>query len=114
MLRLCAQGDIMIERVDDAPVSGQILRAAHRGAVVVAAGELTGHHHTLCGCVTLYRNDALARDIPDKLYLGHLAVKASGARLEHEEHAPINLEQGTYRVRRQRQLEPSDDAIIGD
>jgi hypothetical protein len=114
MPRLYAQGDILFERIDDAPVSGQILRAADRGAVVVAEGELTGHHHTLLGSVTFYRDDALARDIPDKLYLGHLAVKGSGARLVHEEHAPINLEQGTYRVRRQRQLEPSDDGIVGD
>lgn len=114
MLRLCAQGDILVERVDDAPVSGQILQATERGAAVIAVGELTGHYHKLCGCVAFYRDDALARDIPDDLYVGHLEVKGPAARLEHEEHAPINLEQGTYRVRRQRQLEPSDDGIIGD
>jgi hypothetical protein len=113
MLRLCAQGDILLERVADALVSGQILHAAGE-AVVVAEGELTGHHHQLFGCVTLYRDDALARDIPDNLYIGHLQVIGVPARLEHEEHAPINLEQGTYRVRRQRQLEPSDVGLAGD
>jgi hypothetical protein len=41
MLRLCVQGDILIERLDDAPVSGQILHATDRGAVIVAEGELT-------------------------------------------------------------------------
>jgi hypothetical protein len=41
-------------------------------------------------------------------------VEVPGARLEHEEHAPITLEQGTYRVRRQRHLEPSDVHIVGD
>jgi hypothetical protein len=114
MLRLCAQGDILVERVDDAPVSGQILHAADDGVVVVAEGELTGHHHKLFGCVTLYRDDALARDIPDNLYIGHLQVKGPSARLEHQEHGPIKLEQGTYRVRRQRQLEPSDVGLAGD
>jgi len=114
MLRLCAQGDILVERVDDALVSGQILDTTDGGVVVVAEGELTGHHHKLLGCVALYRDDALARDIPDNLYIGHLQVKGRSARLEHEEHAPINLEPGTYRVRRQRHLEPSDVGIAGD
>jgi hypothetical protein len=34
--------------------------------------------------------------------------------LEHEEHASITLEQGTYRVRRQRQLEPTDTGLHED
>jgi hypothetical protein len=114
MPRLYAQGDILVERVDDAPVSGQILHAPDAVALVVAEGELTGHHHKIFGSATLYRDDALARDIPDNLYIGHLQVEGTGARLAHDEHAPINLALGTYRVRRQRQLEPSDTGIAGD
>jgi len=114
MPRLCAQGDILVERVDDAPVSGQIVHAPDAEAVVVAEGEFTGHHHKLFGCVTFYRDDALARDITGDLYVGHVRVSGPVARLEHEEHAAINLEQGIYRVRRQRQLEPIDVGIAGD
>ena len=110
MPQLYAQGDILLERVNDAPVSGRILHAP----LVVAEGELTGHHHKIFGCATLYRDDAQARDIPDNLYIGHLQVEGTSARLEHDEHAPINLTRGTYRVRRQRQLEPSDIGIAGD
>jgi hypothetical protein len=113
MLRLCVQGDILVERVDDALISGPIIYAAD-GAVVIAEGELTGHHHKLVGCVTLYRDETLAQDIPENLYIGHVQVKGHSGRLEHEEHAPINLERGTYRVRRQRQLEPSDVGLAGD
>jgi hypothetical protein len=36
------------------------------------------------------------------------------ARLEHEEHAPIPLAQGTYRIRRQRQLEPTDTGFYAE
>ena len=43
------------------------------------------------------------------LVLGRLS-----ARMEHEEHAPITLEQGTYCVRRQRQLEPTDTGFHED
>jgi len=114
MPRFYAQGDILLERVNQAPVSGQILHAPDAEALVVAEGELTGHHHKISGCATLYRDDALARDIPDNLYIGHLQVEGTGARLEHDEHAPIDLALGTYRVRRQRQLEPSDIGIAGD
>jgi hypothetical protein len=110
---LCAQGDILIERVADVPVSGVIITSVDDGSVTVAAGEATGHHHRVFGSVALYRDDALAREIPAGLYLAHLQVKSPIARLEHEEHAPISLKQGTYLVRRQRQLEPTDLGILG-
>ena len=111
MTRLCAQGDLLIERVDDPPAAGHVLQFVNDGSVVIAEGEATGHHHRIFGSVTLYRDDALARDVPGNLYVGHVQVNSPTARLEHEEHAPIALEQGTYRVRRQRQLEPTDIGI---
>jgi hypothetical protein len=107
-IRLCAQGDILLERVEDAALPAQVIQSARDGGVVVAEGEATGHHHRLLGSVTMYRDDAIARDIPSGLYVAHVAVKSATARLVHEEHAPITLEKGTYRVRRQRQLEPTD------
>jgi hypothetical protein len=108
MVQLCAQGDLVIERVGDAPLSGRLIESVTDGSVVVAAGEATGHHHRIFGSVTFYRDDALAREVPSPLYVGHIQVSGPTARLEHEEHAPIALAQGTYRVRRQRQLDPSD------
>ena len=108
MTRLCAQGDILIERVEDAAGARPAIRSVDAGAVILAEGEATGHHHRLLGSVTMYRDDALARDIPPGLYVAHVEVTSPTARLEHEEHAPIVLDEGTYRVRRQRQLEPSD------
>jgi hypothetical protein len=114
VISLCAQGDILIERVEDAPVSGRVLQSADGGSAVIAAGEATGHHHRIFGSIALYRDDALAREIPAGLYVAHVQVKSPAARLEHEEHAPITLEQGTYRVRRQRQLEPTDTGFHED
>jgi hypothetical protein len=108
MAWLCAQGDILVERVDDVRVIGPVIERVIDGSALVAAGEATGHHHRVAGSVTFYRDDALARDIPPGLYVGHLQVSSVSARLEHEEHAPILLAQGTYRIRRQRQLEPTD------
>jgi hypothetical protein len=111
MTHLCAQGDILIERVEHAPARPLVVQSVENGWVVLAEGETTGHHHRLFGSVTLYRDDALARDVPAGLYVGHVEVKSPVARLEHEEHATIALEQGSYRVRRQRELEPTDIGI---
>jgi hypothetical protein len=108
MVRLCAQGDILIERIGEAKVSGHIVECVTGGSATVAAGEATGHHHRVFGSVTLYRDDELARDVPARLYVGHLQVNSANARIDHEEHTPIELPQGTYRIRRQRQLEPTD------
>jgi hypothetical protein len=108
MTHLFAQGDILIGRVAATTLSGELVHAAQGGSAVIAAGEATGHHHRLFGTFNWYRDDALARDIPDGLYIGHVQVLRPAAQLTHEEHTPIELEQGLYRVRRQRQLEPLD------
>lgn len=89
MTRLCAQGDILIERVADAPVSSRVIETADTGSAIVAAGEETGHHHRIFGSVTMYRDDALAREIPRGLYVAHLRVTTPAARLEHEEDAQL-------------------------
>ncbi len=105
-MTLYFQGDVCIERVADAPVSGPLVPPHPDGAVVLAEGEVTGHRHAFYGgAVTLFRDDGLARDMPSGLYIGHLIVSDPDARLAHEEHDTITLPQGTYRVRRQREFE---------
>src|SRR5262245_54036158 len=101
--KLYAQGDIILELVEDAtPVV--LLPGDPDGAVVLGRGELTGHRHAFYACcVALLRDDALARDIPEGLYIGHVKVNAPSADLRHEEHATISLPAGTYRVRRQQE-----------
>ena len=114
MNRLYAQGDILIERISERAETDQTSSSTKVSNVILAEGELTGHQHRVLGSVTLYRDDALARDFPPGLYLAHLRVDGATARVEHEEHAPIILESGTYCVRRQRQLEPTDVGFQAD
>jgi len=114
MNEIFAQGDLLIERVADVPVSGTAISQAADGAVVLAEGELSGHRHVFHDRVTMFRDDRLARGIPSGLYIGHVKVEEPSARLVHEEHAPINLPRGTWRVRRQRELEPRDARIVAD
>jgi hypothetical protein len=113
MNEMFAQGDLLIERVDDIQPAGTILAADQTGATVLAEGELTGHRHAIFDRVTMFREDKLARDIPSGLYVGHVKVEGSAV-IQHQEHAPITLTEGTYRVRRQRELEPKDATLVSD
>lgn len=114
MPRLYAQGDILLELVGDIAPTGTILSPGSDGAHVLAEGEVTGHRHAIHDRVTFFRDDSLARDIPSGLYVGHVRVDDAEARLVHEEHSPIALPRGTYRVRRQRELEPRDARLVAD
>lgn len=113
-MTIYAQGDIILERVGDAPAASPI-NVDPDGAVVLACGEVTGHRHAFYGGgVTMFRDDALARDVPASLYIGHVTIADGGADLKHEEHATIALPSGTYRIRRQREWTAGDARVVAD
>ena len=114
MKEIFAQGDVLFEHVEDVPVSGLEVGRTTDGAVVLAEGEATGHRHAIYDAVTMFRDDGLARDIPSGLYIGHVRVDGDVARVQHDEHSAIELTKGTWRVRRQRELEPRDVRIVSD
>jgi hypothetical protein len=114
MTEMYAQGDLLIERVDDVEPCGALVAPDATGAIVLAEGELSGHRHAIFERVTMFRDDALARELPSGLYVGHIKVEGGPATIRHEEHAPIALGEGTYRVRRQRELEPRDAVLVAD
>jgi hypothetical protein len=114
MREIFAQGDLLLERVTDVAPSGAIQENLAGMAMVLAEGEESGHRHAIAEPVTLFRDDKLAKDIPADLYIGHLKVTSDYARVTHDEHAPITLPRGTYRVRRQRELGPQDARVLAD
>lgn len=114
MSEFFAQGDLLIERVPDVEPTGSIVPAAAGAGHVLAEGEVTGHMHAIRNHMTFFRDDGLARDIPANLYIGHVRVGADPARIDHDEHDTIMLGQGTYRVRRQRELDPSEVRVVSD
>jgi hypothetical protein len=110
-MKLYFQGDLCIESVVDVALDGaQTVPLARDGALVLAEGEASGHRHAFYGDgVSLFRADALARDVAAELYIGHLRIDVDAAELRHEEHDSIMLPKGLYRVRRQREYAGSDD-----
>jgi hypothetical protein len=67
------------------------------GRVILAYGEVTGHHHSLSAeTSTLYR-------VEDR---GMMLEVREPSILEHQEHGPINVAPGVYWVVRQREYTP--------
>lgn len=109
---LYAQGDILLERIPHKRVeTWSVVPADPDGAVVLGRGEKSGHRHAIhSGGAMLVREPRGAGPaVPADLYVGHLVVAEDAVRLTHEEHAPIELEKGMYRVRRQRQYSAEAD-----
>jgi hypothetical protein len=91
------QGDVLLLPVDELPAGRH--RTLPGG--VVAEGEATGHAHAITGparVVTSTRRGG-AGDL-------FVVVHTDGATLRHEEHDPITLAAGVYRVVRQREYAP--------
>lgn len=94
-------GDVMIEKVDSLPSKRR--RTQYR---ILAQGEITGHGHRI-----LEHDNAFLYETPTGLYLH---VTAERATVIHEEHQPISLTMGYYRVWRQREYSPEEIRVIRD
>ena len=94
-------GDVMIEKVESLPARKR--KAQH---TTLAHGEITGHCHRIQepAHASLY-------ETPSGLYLH---VTEEPATVVHEEHAPIRLARGYYRIWRQREYSPEEIRIIRD
>lgn len=95
------QGDVLVKRVDAIPAGLKPVEPEN-GLVILAHGEVTGHHHSLpavsdTGRVTMYGHDT---EGPRFIDIERPTL------LTHQEHAAIELPTGLYEVVRQRQYTP--------
>ena len=89
------QGDVLLIEVDEIPEAATA--EPRSGRIVLAEGEATGHAHAI------HERDARTFTYRDQRYL----LTRSKAQLVHEEHGPIEVPSGTWRVVIQREYEPS-------
>jgi len=95
---MARQGDVLIIEHDAGIPAECLALARERDGVVVADGEATGHRHRIASRdATLYEHPSGER---------FLRIRTSTAML-HEEHDPIPMPPGTYRVVRQREYQPA-------
>lgn len=114
-----AQGDLLIIPIKDFPKDAK--NVTPKGRVVLALGETTGHAHAFYdGGVTLLRRPSTNRDaleqnsIPMETVEQWIEIARDKAVLKHEEHAPIELPKGKYRVVRQREFDPVQARYVAD
>jgi len=75
------------------------------GRLILARGEATGHHHSIA---------ATDAELMKANGITYLDVKKALTMLTHQEHAPIPLKRGTYRVVRQREYSPEAIRNVAD
>lgn len=97
-----AQGDVLFFAEKELP--GNIKKAKCRriGLVTFAEGEVTGHHHS---CVA--DGVELCEDEEGTLWC---EVERT-ATVTHQEHNPVTLDPGVYRIGIVREVDPFEDEI---
>ena len=98
---LYRHGDVLVSGVETIPTE-----AVRRPHLVLAEGEMTGHSHRIgeAGSAQLYQLEGVM----------YLRILAPSATLVHQEHGPISLPQGDYRVWRQREYSPQEIRLVRD
>jgi hypothetical protein len=98
---LYRHGDVLIDGVPTIPAGAQ-----PRSDLILAYGEMTGHSHRVepAEAARLFEHET-------GLYL---QVTANRATVVHEEHGPIALDAGCYRVWRQREYTPRELRVVVD
>jgi hypothetical protein len=97
---LYQQGDVLIDSVDALPIHASPV-PRRDGRTVLVRGEATGHTH------------ATADDVEVFALRSALFCRASAPfTVLHDEHKPVTVPPGTYRVRRVREYDHfSDEAL---
>lgn len=88
---------MLLVRVETIPANLRTIRSEN-GRRILAKGEATGHHHSVPA-----QSTSLLAGPNNEMYL---LVREGEALLEHQEHAPIRLVPGNWRVIRQREFAP--------
>lgn len=116
------QGDVLIMQVsDDTDVSGEIVER-DKGEVILAYGERSGHHHHILEPEVVMTRVAAPPTSGMRMFGELPAMAGDGVYLtstvpftvRHEEHAPVELPAGKFKVIRQREYEPQSVRFVAD
>lgn len=99
---LIQQGDVLFIMVDSMPEDVKEKQPAREGLITFAEGEATGHHHScVAEGVILYEdgNGTLWCTVTDE------------ATVTHQEHKPVTLPPGDYRIGIVREVDPFSEEV---
>jgi len=80
-------GDVLLQRVETLPKGVKIV-ARRNGIIIVAEGEMTGHHHVIA------ERGATLMELQGELYL----EVTEPVTITHEEHKSLPIPEGIYRI----------------
>jgi hypothetical protein len=100
---IARQGDVLLIQVEAVP-DGAVPIPRDAGRIVLAYGEVTGHAHAI------FAPDVSFVQVGEERYI----ESASPILVQHEEHAPVRLGAGAFRVVRQREYSPSEIRNVAD
>ncbi len=110
------QGDVLIERIATIPTSAKQQKKSKR--IILAHGEVTGHHHTLetRDAADWWKEGEIptTNEKPTQLAGALFVTLAKGGAVTHQEHSKIELPKGTYRISRQREYSPEAIRNVAD
>lgn len=106
MSHFLRQGDVLISPINSNGDDAQAFSASRLlPHLTLAEGEVTGHRHQISqGEAKLYERDGVL----------YLQVLSPTAMLTHEEHRAIEISQGQWQVRIQREYEPEGWRYVAD
>jgi len=108
MKRMFRQGDVLLVECGEVPSDAKKLKR-EGGKLILARGEVTGHHHAVMEREAELVESASAKAVFLKI------MGSAPATLTHQEHGAITIPPGTYRVIRQReQYSPAEIRQVAD
>jgi len=96
------QGDVLLIPINSIPEGKKKTKKC-----TLALGESTGHHHTIENGAIGYADDEIST-------AEYIAVEKALAKLEHQEHATIQLPRGNYKVIIQSEYAPEAIKRVSD
>jgi len=102
-MKMWQQGDVIGIAVSKIPESAKAVKATSRG-LVLAEGEVTGHFHGIAQAPEV----DLLKDTDGTLYL---SIREGKATLRHQEHGPIQIPVGKYKIGGVVEIDPFENEI---
>ena len=100
---LTQQGDVLCFGGESIPEGAKPIKIRD-GNIILAEGERTGHYHAV---------EANPAEVEGFEHDGtiYLNVKVANVTVKHQEHKPITLKQGQYKIGIVRELDPFQEVI---
>jgi hypothetical protein len=103
------QGDVLLIPATNIPDNRRPV-PRENGLVILAHGEITGHHHAILD----QQVELVTTDQANELRMWLTVTAPEPVALTHQEHDTIMLPPGDYEVRRQREYTPEELRNVQD